>query len=103
MKPGLVLAALLIGALLPSSASAYLVKANAKCPDVLKEDANATFRAQNHWWVLGYISALNFANNTRVGEGVDNDRVYSMMLDFCSQHPEGDLDDAGQYLYNALK
>jgi hypothetical protein len=104
MRFGLAVAGLLVAAaLMPSPAAAYLVKANVQCPDVLKEDANPTFRLQNNWWVLGYISALNFANDTQSGEGVSSEDVYYMLLDFCEQHPEADIDEAGQYLYNILR
>ena len=103
MKHALATAAVLLAAaLIPSSASAYLVKANIQCPKILEEDANPTFKLQNNWWVLGYISAMNRANATDNGEGVSSDEIYSMLLDYCVKHPDADIDEASQYLYDSM-
>jgi hypothetical protein len=104
MKTGLAVVGLLAAwALTAPSASAYLVKGNVDCPDVLKEDANATYRLQNNWWVLGYVSALNYANDTSRGQGVDSDAIYGMLLEYCAGHPADDIDDASQHIYNTLR
>ena len=89
--------------LLAMPASAYTVKANIDCPDVLKEDANPTFSAQNHWWVLGYITARNFEADADVGKGVDNDTIYQMLIEYCTNNPNDDIDDASIFIYESLK
>lgn len=89
--------------LLAAPAAAYTVKANIECPDVLKEDSNPTFSAQNHWWVLGYITARNYVDDAEAGKGVDNDVIYQMLIDYCTNNPNDDIDDASIYIYESLK
>lgn len=102
MKLASLLAAGLIAAT-AAPAAAYLVKGNVECPKVIEEDANATYRLQNNWWVLGYVSAMNRANDTSRGEGVDSDTIYSMLLDYCLANPDKDIDDASYDIYSNLR
>lgn len=98
LLPSLAAAVLLAG-----PAQAYTVKANVECTAVLKEDANATYRMANQWWVLGYLTARNYDADLNAGKGIDDEVIYQMLLDYCGQNRENDIDDAAQAIFEALK
>ena len=80
-------------------AAAYTVKGSVKCPEVVTEDANESYRLANKFWVLGYISARNFVNDSDVAKDVDDDVLYNEVLVFCRNNPTKDMDDAAIELY----
>ncbi|MBT3930312.1 MAG: hypothetical protein HOK98_00445 [Rhodospirillaceae bacterium] len=86
----------------PIDAHAYTVLGNVECPDVVKEDGNESFRLANQFWVLGYISARNYEDDTQVGSGVEDEVIYGMMLAYCKKNPSSDMDDAAIRVYKIL-
>jgi len=89
--------------LLAAPAQAYTVKANVECTAVLKEDANATYRMANQWWVLGYLTARNYEADLDAGKGIDDEVIYQMLLEYCGANPGNDIDDASQAIFEALR
>jgi hypothetical protein len=69
------LVALAAAGILAGQAQAYTVKANVECTAVLQEDANATYRMANQWWVLGYLTARNYESDLNAGKGIDDEVI----------------------------
>lgn len=86
----------------------YLVKGQVKCEDIISEDENETYREFNKWWLLGYISARNYANelagqlNTEVGKEIEDASLYAMALDYCKSNPESFWHDSALHVYDLL-
>lgn len=97
----LVLAAALLAA--PAPARAYLALGVTDCATVIEEDANEHYALANLLWVLGYLTARNFVDGADSGALYDDDEIYEMLLDFCADNPQADLDAAGEYLFEALQ
>ena len=104
----LVAACLILGAsVLPASAE-YTVKGSVDCLDIIKEDANEHYREYNKWWLLGYISARNYAIELLgadgvAGKNVENEEIYALALSFCQANQEKSWDDAAIHVYDILE
>lgn len=79
---------------------AYTVKGIVECPDILEEHKNDNYRAMNHWWLFGYITGRNYADEADVSAGVDASEVYNIAYTFCAKNPDSDWDDAARHTYN---
>ena len=95
-------AAALIALSAAAPAAAYEVKSAVKCPDLVREDANETYRAMNKWWLMGYFTGRNFANDAEAGKAVGDEDIYRMALDYCRSNPGDDWDDAAIDVYDRL-
>ncbi len=106
MKQTIALAAVLAAVALPASAE-YTVKGSVECPDIVKEDANENYREYNKWWLLGYLTARNYAADligpdANVAKGIESDELYARALAFCRENPDSDWDDAAVDLFDRL-
>ena len=86
----------------------YTVKGAVDCPKIVTEDANEHYRQYNKWWLLGYITARNYAvdllgTDGVVGKNVEADEIYAMGLSFCQANPEKSWDDAAIHVYELLE
>jgi hypothetical protein len=86
----------------PTDAHAYTVRGNVECPDVVKEDADESFRLANQFWLLGYITARNYNDDAQVASGMEDDVIYGMMLAYCKKNSSSDMDDAAIRVYEIL-
>ena len=103
MKVAGILTAMALAALTAAPAAAYTAISAVECPDILREDADPTYREMNKWWLMGYITGRNYAADGVVGRGVDNGSIYNMALEYCRENPGSDWDDAAVYIYDALQ
>jgi hypothetical protein len=85
---GAVLAAALVaGAFGLSSAQAYTVKGMGECNKWVGG-------IEDRFWLLGFLSGYNYANNANVGEGVNPDEIYRFVTRYCRERRGDDLADA---------
>ena len=104
----LVLALVLTGiAAVPVQAN-YALRGKVSCKDVLREHEHRHYSQYNMWWLLGYITARNFATATEggngmVGKDVKNEAIYDTAYQYCKANPEKDWNDAAQHTYDSLK
>lgn len=104
----LVVAVLLIAASVMPAGADYALRGQVKCTDVVKEHGHQHYRQYNVWWLLGYVSARNFAadkagENGLAGKGVDNAKLYETALKYCRENPDKDWNDAAHHTYGGLK
>ena len=83
-------------------AAAYTVKSSVECSDVVREDANQSYREMNKWWLMGYFTGRNFAADGEAGKAVEDDDIYQLALEYCRSNPGGDWDDAAIHVYDRL-
>ncbi|MFK7944966.1 MAG: hypothetical protein AB8B85_18935 [Paracoccaceae bacterium] len=100
-------AAMLLLFVVPAHAE-YTVKGSVNCPDVVNEDSNEHYREYNRWWLLGYLSARNYAVDLLgadglVGKNVEADEIYAMGLSFCEANADKTWDDAAIHVYELLE
>ena len=54
--------------------------------------------------ISGFITGLNYANNTRAGHNIDGNMLTAVALDYCKKNPMKNVFDAALHTYNqALK
>ena len=97
-----ILAAALMGISAGSAVADYTVKGSFDCEAAMREDENEHYREYNKWWLLGYFTARNYELQQSVGNGIDDDNIYAMALNFCQQNPGNDWDDAAIHIYDLL-
>ena len=83
-------------------------KLRARTTSVLGGDANDHYREYNKWWLLGYISARNYAiellgTDGVAGKNVENEEIYALALSFCQANQEKNWDDAAIHVYDILE
>ena len=49
--------------------------------------------------ISGFITGLNYSNNTRVGYNADAKMLTSIALDYCNKNPMKNVFDAALYTY----
>lgn len=86
-----------------SVAPAYTVKFSVGCEAVLREDANEHYREYNKWWLMGYFTGRNYADDAEVGNGADDDQIYAIALRYCHDDPSKDWDDAALHTYDRMR
>jgi len=85
-----------------SPAAAYIIKGNVQCSDIVEEDAHEYYREYNKWWLMGYVTARNYAASQNVGITLESDVIYTMALDYCKTHPSNSWNDAAIDIYDIL-
>jgi len=75
------------GCLTLSSAQAYTVKGMGECNKWVGG-------VEDRFWLLGFLSGYNYANNANVGEGVNPDEIYRFVSRYCRERRGDDLADA---------
>lgn len=100
MRAGLAVVLTVLSAAGPTAA--YTVKSAVECLDIVREDANDSYRAMNKWWLMGYFTGRNFAVDAEAGKAIDDDRIYRMALEYCRSNPGDDWDDAAIHVYDRL-
>lgn len=80
----------------------YTIKGSVSCTDILSEDSDKTFREMNKWWLMGYVTARNFAAQQNIAQDVADEELYQLGLEFCRQNRALDWDDAAQDVYQRL-
>lgn len=103
----LLVACLALGLSTVPASAEYTVKGSVDCLDIIKEDANEHYREYNKWWLLGYISARNYAIELLGADGVagtdvENDEIYALALSYCEANKEKNWDDAAIHVYDIL-
>jgi hypothetical protein len=83
----LLAAGAMVGCLTLSSAQAYTVKGMGECNKWVGG-------IEDRFWLLGFISGYNYANNANVGEGVNPDEIYRFVTRYCRERRGDDLADA---------
>lgn len=104
----LLLASLLAVASVIPAAADYALRGQVKCKDVIKENDHQHYRQYNMWWLLGYVTARNFAadkagENGLLGKDVNNESLYATALKYCRENPDKDWNDAAHHTYGGLK
>ncbi len=94
-----VLAAAMLGFTAMPVLAEYTVKGYISCANAIAEDAHESYREYNKWWLLGYFSARNYETKSLKGNGVPDEDVYQVALNYCKSNPAGDWDDAAIYTY----
>jgi hypothetical protein len=84
---GLLAAGAMAGFLSLSSAQAYTVKGMGECNKWVGG-------IEDRFWLLGFLSGYNYANNANVGEGVNPDEIYRFVTRYCRERRGDDLADA---------
>lgn len=83
----LLAAGAMVGCLTLPSAQAYTVKGMGECNKWVGG-------IEDRFWLLGFISGYNYANNANVGEGVNPDEIYRFVTRYCRERRGDDLADA---------
>lgn len=102
MQLGAFVAVALVALAAAAPAAAYTVKSSVECPDIVREDENENYRAMNRWWLMGYFTGRNFADDAEVGKAIEDENIYQMALDYCRNNPQNDWDDAAIHIYDRL-
>ena len=103
----------LMAALLPAVAAAQgqqiniiFTSENASCGAWLKSADNKLVRAQYEFWVRGFVSGHNFANQARqinLGVFPGGDALYQHLDQYCRDHPQNTFVDGTIQLVTALR
>lgn len=74
-------------AISPQRATAYTVKQLATCDDWVGSP-------DDRFWILGFISGVNFAQDADHARGVEAKEIYKFVTKYCTKNPNHDLADA---------
>lgn len=83
----LVSAVLFAGLAAAVPAAAYTVKGMGKC-------STWVGGTDDRFWLLGFISGVNYATNGDKGRNVPPDVIYRFVTRYCQENPNDDLADA---------
>ncbi|MBV1933376.1 MAG: hypothetical protein KUG59_01700 [Parvibaculaceae bacterium] len=86
---GAVMAATLLAVLAasPQQATAYTVKQLSTCEGWVGSP-------DDRFWILGFISGVNFAQDADHARGVEAKEIYKFVTKYCAKNPNHDLADA---------
>jgi hypothetical protein len=79
---------------------------NASCSAWLKSADNKLVRAQYEFWVRGFASGHNFANQAhqiKIGAFPGGDALYRYLDQYCREHPQNTFVDGTIQLIAALR
>ncbi|MFT6509280.1 MAG: hypothetical protein ACJAVO_001311 [Parvibaculaceae bacterium] len=71
----------------PQHATAYTVKQLGTCADWVGGP-------DDRFWILGFISGVNFAQDADHARGVEAKEIYKFVTKYCTKNPNHDLADA---------
>lgn len=71
----------------PPQAAAYTVKQLGTCEDWVGGP-------DDRFWILGFISGVNFAQDADHARGVEAKYIYKFVTKYCTKNPNHDLADA---------
>ena len=88
VSAGFFAVAMILGVLMAApSASAYTVKQMGTCAEWVGSP-------NDRFWVLGFISGVNFAQDADHARGIEAAEIYKFITRYCTQNPQDDLADA---------
>ena len=84
----------------------YLVLGKYGCGQILDDDRkdDTVSKYQTKSYIQGYITGLNYANDSSKGEGVKSASLYYAVIKFCKENPFKGIHHAAEEIYfNQLK
>ena len=83
----MLLAIMAVFAATPQPATAYTVKQLVACSDWVGG-------SEDRFWILGFISGANFAQDADHARGIEANEIYKFVTKYCAKNPNHDLADA---------
>ncbi|MCG6459581.1 hypothetical protein K6U44_03780 [Vibrio parahaemolyticus] len=87
-----------------TSAHAWISKGALGCGVYVEDfEKGGWEKIANGGWLAGALTGYNYANNTRVGDGVDIKSIQLHVYNYCKDNPLKDTAHAMQNLIDNLK
>ena len=79
----------------------YLVLGKYGCGQILDDDRkdDTVSKYQTKSYIQGYITGLNYANDSSKGKGVKSNSLYYSVIKFCKENPLKGIHDAAEEIY----
>tara|TARA_B100000809_G_C14666176_1_gene361451 strand:+ start:23 stop:331 length:309 start_codon:yes stop_codon:yes gene_type:complete len=93
---------LILFVLIPFSSNAEYVVFTYDCGKILKSERNNNRVQQDliKSWLQGYMTARNYENNSKKGDGVNLDSIFYALIKYCRENPLKNSNDAALYIYD---